>query len=157
MFSRAGLAGACTKGTPAVKQRRIATLFYASVPPALFHNCQTLESIGHKCAATDSFTSGLIVLVFGSPGRHVDLAGIPLISSGLHRTSGNVEERGTGSLRLTTNTAQATILPPTLRGTDGDERRQGCGVNVVGEGETNRKAEAEDRDMVNCVGPCIGT
>ena len=134
------------------------TLLYASVSPALFHNCQTLESIGHKCAATDSFTSGLIVLVFGSPGRHVDLAGIPLISSGLHRTSGNVEERGTtGSRRLTTNTAQATILPPTLRGTDGEERRQGCGVKGAGEGETKQKAEVEGRDTVNCVGTCTDT
>ena len=144
-------------GTPVVQKRRVATLLYASVSPALFHNCQTLESIGHKCAATDSFTSGLIVLVFGSPGRHVDLAGIPQISSGLHRTSGNVEERGTGSRRLTTNTAQATILPPTLRGTDGDERRQGCGVNGAEEGETNQKAGVEDRDMVNCVGTCTDT
>ena len=134
------------------------TLLYASVSPALFHNCQTLESIGHKCAATDSFTSGLIVLVFGSPGRHVDLAGILLISSGLHRTRGNVEERGTtGSQRLTTNTAQATILPPTLRGTDGGERRQGCGVNGAGEGETNQKTGAGDRDMVNFVGTCTDT
>ena len=131
---------------------------HASFSPALFHNCQTLESICHKCGATDSFTSGLIVLVFGSPGRHVDLAGIPRISSGLHRTSGNVEERGTtDSLRLTTNTAQATILPPTLRGTDGEERRQGCGVNGAGEGETNQKAEVEDRDTVNCVGTCTDT
>ena len=87
----------------------------------------------------------------------MDLAGIPLISSGLHRTSGNVEERGTGSLRLTNNTAQATIPPPTLRGTDGDERRQGCGVNGAGEGETNQNAEAGDRDTVNCVGTCTGT
>ena len=87
----------------------------------------------------------------------MDLAGIPQISSGLHRTSGNVEERGTGSLRLTTNTAQATILPPTLRGTDGDERRQGCGVNGAGEGETKQKAEAEDQDMVSCVGTCTDT
>ena len=135
------------------------TLLYASVSPALFHNCQqTLESIGHKCAATDSFTSGLIVLVFGSPGRHVDLAGIPQISSGLHRTSGNVEERGTtGSRRLTTNTAQTTILHLTLRGTDGEERRQGCGVNGAGEGETNQKTGAGDRDMVNFVGTCTDT
>ena len=88
----------------------------------------------------------------------MDRAGIPLISSGLHRTSGNVEERGTGSRRLlTTNTAQATILPPTLRGTDGDERRQECGVNEAGEGETKEKAEAEDRDTVNCVGTCTDT
>ena len=124
----------------------------------MFHNCQTLESIGHKCAATDSFTSGLIVLVFGSPGRHVDRAGIPRISSGQSRTSGNVEERGPGSRRLlTTNTAQATILPPTLRGTDGEERRQGCGVNEAEEGETKEKAEAEDRDTVNCVGTCTDT
>ena len=88
----------------------------------------------------------------------MDRAGIPLISSGLHRTSGNVEERGPGSRRLlTTNTAQATIPPPTLRGTDGEERLQGCGVNEAGEGETNQKAEAEDRDTVNCVGTCTDT
>ena len=88
----------------------------------------------------------------------MDRAGIPLTSSGLHRTSGNVEERGTGSRRLlTTNTAQATIPPPTLRGTDGEERPQGCGVNEAGEGETKERAEAEDRDTVNYVGTCTDT